>query len=123
MKWRKSPSIALLVALLLLAGGVAARSRGAQQTGDQPKADPSTAKKDKKPPKADGTAHTPPVAPSAPTAPAAGTPASTPNGSTPASPSTAPQQSKPAVSGGIVWVNTATGVYHKPGSRYYGKTK
>jgi hypothetical protein len=22
-----------------------------------------------------------------------------------------------------VWVNTATGVYHKEGTRYYGKTK
>jgi hypothetical protein len=22
-----------------------------------------------------------------------------------------------------VWVNTATGVYHKPGSHWYGKTK
>ena len=26
-------------------------------------------------------------------------------------------------SGGMVWVNTATGVYHRPGSRRYGKTK
>lgn len=24
---------------------------------------------------------------------------------------------------GMVWVNTDTGIYHKPGSRYYGKTK
>jgi hypothetical protein len=23
----------------------------------------------------------------------------------------------------MVWVNTASGVYHKPDSRYYGKTK
>jgi hypothetical protein len=23
----------------------------------------------------------------------------------------------------VVWVNTGSGVYHKPGSRYYGKTK
>jgi hypothetical protein len=22
----------------------------------------------------------------------------------------------------MVWVNTQSGVYHKPGSRYYGKT-
>ncbi|HXJ03452.1 MAG TPA: hypothetical protein VNH65_00015 [Candidatus Acidoferrum sp.] len=31
---------------------------------------------------------------------------------------------KPAEKGaGMVWVNTATGVYHKPGTRWYGKTK
>jgi hypothetical protein len=23
----------------------------------------------------------------------------------------------------MVWVNTDSGIYHKPGSRYYGKTK
>jgi len=23
----------------------------------------------------------------------------------------------------MVWVNTQSGVYHKPGTRYYGKTK
>jgi hypothetical protein len=31
----------------------------------------------------------------------------------------APAASKTAV----VWVNTTTGFYHQPGSRYYGKTK
>ena len=31
---------------------------------------------------------------------------------------------KPAEkSAGMVWVNTTTGVYHKPGTRWYGKTK
>ena len=29
----------------------------------------------------------------------------------------------PANSNGMVWVNTDSGIYHKPGSRYYGKTK
>jgi len=29
----------------------------------------------------------------------------------------------PEKGAGMVWVNTATGVYHKPGTRWYGKTK
>jgi hypothetical protein len=32
-------------------------------------------------------------------------------------------QAPPANSSGMVWVNTDSGVYHKPGTRYYGKTK
>ena len=33
------------------------------------------------------------------------------------------QQARPANGGGLVWVNTESGVYHKPGTRWYGKTK
>ncbi|MGC2527196.1 MAG: hypothetical protein WA639_05590 [Candidatus Acidiferrum sp.] len=41
-----------------------------------------------------------------------------------ASSPSATKPAKPAESGaGMVWVNTATGVYHKKGSRWYGKTK
>jgi len=29
----------------------------------------------------------------------------------------------PANTAGTVWVNTDSGVYHKPGTRWYGKTK
>jgi hypothetical protein len=32
-------------------------------------------------------------------------------------------QDPPAKDSGMVWVNTEAGVYHKPGSRWYGKTK
>jgi hypothetical protein len=35
----------------------------------------------------------------------------------------AAQQAAPANSNGMVWVNTDSGIYHKPGTRYYGKTK
>src|SRR5271154_2940971 len=35
----------------------------------------------------------------------------------------AKSQTAPANSAGMVWVNTDTGVYHKQGSRWYGKTK
>jgi hypothetical protein len=40
-----------------------------------------------------------------------------------AAPSTAKPQTPPAKTSGMVWVNTDTGVYHKEGSRWYGKTK
>jgi hypothetical protein len=33
------------------------------------------------------------------------------------------QETPPAKTAGMVWVNTDTGVYHKPGSRWYGKSK
>jgi hypothetical protein len=33
------------------------------------------------------------------------------------------EQPAPANSNGMVWVNTESGVYHKPGTRWYGKTK
>jgi hypothetical protein len=35
----------------------------------------------------------------------------------------ASQKAPPAANATTVWVNTATGVYHQPGSRWYGKTK
>jgi len=54
---------------------------------------------------------------SAPAAPSAEAP-------TPSAPSAkAPASAQGAPGNGMVWVNTETGVYHKEGSRYYGKTK
>jgi DNA uptake protein ComE-like DNA-binding protein len=58
----------------------------------------------------------------APEPPPAATPASAPT------PAAAPAQKSSAASQGtpgnlMVWVNTDSGVYHKEGSRYYGKTK
>jgi hypothetical protein len=52
------------------------------------------------------------------------TPTSTP-AATPATTSkpAATQQTPPANGNGMVWVNTDSGIYHKPGTRYYGKTK
>lgn len=41
----------------------------------------------------------------------------------PASETPAAQQTPPAKSDGLVWVNIDAGVYHKPGTRWYGKTK
>jgi len=42
---------------------------------------------------------------------------------TPASKPAAAQQTPPANTAGMVWVNTDSGIHHKPGTRYYGKTK
>jgi competence protein ComEA len=53
-------------------------------------------------------------APAPAAAPASSAPASSAKGSTAA-------QGSPG--NGMVWVNTDSGVYHKEGSRYYGKTK
>jgi hypothetical protein len=56
------------------------------------------------------------------TSPANPTPAA--SASPAASPGTTPKTTKPATGGaGQVWVNTETHVYHKEGSRLYGKTK
>lgn len=44
----------------------------------------------------------------------------TPAPATPAKPHT---QTPPANGAGAVWINTDTGVYHKQGTRWYGKTK
>lgn len=65
-----------------------------------------------------------PVAPSSPPPPKAAAPAASPQA--PAAP-TASAKASTSTQGspgsGMVWVNTETGVYHKEGSRYYGKTK
>ena len=66
-------------------------------------------------PSAASSSSAPVAAPSTPASSPTPTPAST---STKAAPATA------GTSGtGMVWVNTDSGIYHKEGSRYYGKTK
>jgi hypothetical protein len=106
---RSMLSLTLLSALFLSAGALTLRAAAAQQSGDQ--TDSSPAKKSPE------SKQTPPAAPApaAKPAPAANTPAT----SKPA----AAQQTRPANSSGMVWVNTDSGIYHKPGTRYFGKTK
>jgi hypothetical protein len=112
----KIACLLLLGSWLLLACGVNAQSQPAQQSGDQAKPDQSTPKDSAKPKKTGVPRETPAKAP-------ADSSASASTSTTPAAKPTAVQQSRPANGGGMVWVNTESRVYHKPGSRYYGKTK
>jgi len=123
--------MAVLAALLLAAGNMETRAQSAQQTADQAKAD-ANANKPAGKKSADGSPPTKKsktnisvstTAATAPTptpglAPTAGDPASTPS-----SAATAVQKTSQAKNSGMVWVNTESGVYHKPGTRWYGRTK
>ena len=102
MKTTNGLRIALFGALLLFAGSVTVLAQGAQQAGDQSQTDSNTAKKEKDKDTKAGAA-----------APA----------STGTSKATAAQKAPPASSAGMVWVNTDSGVYHKRGTRWYGRTK
>ena len=101
----------LLAFLLCPVGVVTARSQSAPQTGDPSKNDSNATKNSANTKKSGTAAQTQDPA------------SSTSGNSTPATASPTAQPSSPAKGGGMVWVNTASGVYHKPGSRYYGKTK
>ncbi len=128
MKNAKNMFITLLTAALIVAGSLASHAQPARQTTDPIKTDASRAKQtekknargattqEKNSPKksTDSTASAPPAA-----APA-GAPSST--AATSKQPATK-QQTAPASPTGMVWVNTESGLYHKPGTRWYGKTK
>lgn len=83
--------------------------------GSMPAASPPPVEKTSSPPASKAAA----PAPSSPAVAAA--PAQAPAASTATAKNSAATQGSPG--NGMVWVNTATGVYHKEGSRYYGKTK
>ena len=76
-----------------------------------------------KPAKTTATTPAPAATPAPTPAPAAAPAATTPKPSTPKT-STAPTGTPVAGGGpGLVWVNTASNVYHCYGSKYYGLTK
>lgn len=118
MKTVRIACLFLFAALFLAVAGLAAHPLSAQQAGDQTKSDSSATKNTKKSKKADS----PPQNVTPATAPAQ-TPANTPGSPPPASKPPITQAAPPASVTATVWVNTDSGIYHKPGSRYYGKTK
>lgn len=101
--------VGLIAAFLLLGGTL--NLDAAQQSSGQSDASTTSPKKTKNKAKKSESA------PSAAQAPGAD---SAPPGSAANAAAAKPQA--PAASR-TVWVNTDSGIYHRPGSRYYGKTK
>jgi len=87
--------------------------------GDQTKPDSNATKNDTKASKKDQNKKTP----AAPSAIGAATDSNAQASSAPTSKPAATKPAPPASTTGMVWVNTESGVYHKPGTRWYGKTK
>ena len=124
MKNLKTLFIVPFVALLFVAGRASVCAQAVQQTGDQSQSDSSTAAKDKKKKTADAPTATAPAPAAVASAPTATKPTNAAPSAAPVSKPTAPAAaSKPANNSGMVWVNTVSGVYHKPGMHWYGKTK
>jgi cytoskeletal protein RodZ len=128
MKNPKSMVMALLTAMLIIAGSLASHAQPTRQTTDQAATDSSTnkpaekkkvggapaQKKNSSKKSADSTASATPAP--APTEAPISTAAASKQPTT-------KRQTPPASPAGMVWVNTKSGVYHKPGTRWYGKTK
>ena len=90
----------------VLALGSSARQAQSKQSGNSDK------------PQANGSSVPASTKPSPPTTSSTTSGTATPPSATPAKP-----QAPSANGAGVVWINTDTGVYHKQGTRWYGKTK
>jgi hypothetical protein len=124
MRNARRTGIAVLTTWLLVAGSLAAHAQSAQQTGDAVKTD-SNASKPAVKRSADGAAADKNNNANSSASTAASTAAS-PAGSSakaPSSTTAAAQKTSPTKNGGLVWVNTESGVYHRRGSRWYGRTR
>ena len=120
--WRFHP--ALLVALLVLAMNfnlhAACAAQAAQTASTTDQTDANTAKSKKNNPGSTSDSATPAAAPAPASPPPAAKP---PAAATKPAPAQSVQPVAPASNATMVWVNTESGIYHKQGSRYYGKTK
>ena len=137
MKSLQRAGVFLIVLFVSLASNAVARGQAAQlatnpgqsdsqQTKEPAKQKSDTATKSPAPAHADAPAPAGTSGTGSATSPASSSASSAPSGAannaTPAKPS-ASQNVAPKANQAAVWVNTATGVYHKLGSRWYGKTK
>lgn len=108
MKSRKQTLIILLALLAALGSGASVRAQASQPASAPTQSDSKETKQSSAPKK---TAAPPQ---------SSATPA---DSTSPAAKTVASPKAPPAANATTVWVNTATGVYHQPGSRWYGKTK
>jgi hypothetical protein len=131
MKNSKRACTALLTALVFIAGNMGARPQSAQVTGDQAKNGASATKPAEKK-SADSAPTTKKnnsgntassTSPTAPTPASAAAPPGSAPASAPSSATAATQKTSTAKNAAMVWVNTESGVYHGPGTRWYGRTK
>jgi hypothetical protein len=113
-----------LITLIVITGLAAAPLlRAADPTpSPTPEASASPAKKHSKKAKAPAAATATPAETSNPAATTAATPAATPAAKKHQAPEPQAAQA-PGGGNGQVWVNTETHVFHKEGSKWYGKTK
>lgn len=119
MKTAKTLFLFLSMACLFVFGVLSAQSLQ-QPSGTQSQGDSGTSSQTNQKKKPDANAS--PSNPASSTAPADNsTPAA--SASPPAAKVTTARQAPPARAAGMVWVNIDSGVYHKPGTRWYGKTK
>jgi cytoskeletal protein RodZ len=126
--------IIMFAVLLFVTGRAAMHGQSPQRTGDQDQSASDTAKKkttaSPSAPKSQGTpASSSASTPSDSTNPAnkpdvaSQTTGNAPAGNAPTSKPDTTRRTQPAKGSGMVWVNTDSGVYHKPGTRWYGKTR
>jgi cytoskeletal protein RodZ len=110
---------ALLVGVFFANSVPFARPQSPQTAGDQTKPDSNATMNDAKAAKKDQNKKTP----AAPSAKSAATDSNAQaNSASTSKPAAATKPATPSTTG-MVWVNTESGVYHKPGTRWYGKTK
>jgi hypothetical protein len=113
----------LIILMVITAFAAAPLVRAADPTpSPSPAVSATPAKKHAKKAKAAAAATATPAAVSNPAATPAAAPASTPAAKKHKAPEPQAAQA-PGGGNGQVWVNTETHVYHKEGSKWYGKTK